>query len=81
MHQRFGTAFDDIEMRRKGPGSRFMSSWESVKRGFSANHDPLVKEIGPLNMEGVSSSMFYDEEESMVRLSRYLQCHALWGSY
>jgi hypothetical protein len=71
MRKRFGRAFEDIEMRRKGPGSRFMNSWESVKRGFPAQPDTLVKEIGPLNMKGVWSSAIYDEEECMVRLSRY----------
>jgi len=70
MHERFGRAFDDIEMRRKGPGSRFMTSWENVKRGFGTQNDMQIKEIGPLNLKGVESSRFYDEEESMVRLTR-----------
>ncbi|KAK4892651.1 hypothetical protein LTR27_008927 [Elasticomyces elasticus] len=70
MRQRFGSAFDEIEMRRKGPGSRFMNAWESVKRGFGANGDSLVKEIGPLIMKGVGSSQYYDDEEGMVRLTR-----------
>lgn len=70
MRQRFGSAFDEIEMRRKGPGSRFMNAWESVKRGFGAQGDSMVKEIGPLNMKGVESSQFYDDEEGMVRLTR-----------
>jgi hypothetical protein len=72
MRQRFGKAFEDIEMRRKGPGSRFMKSWESVKRGFPAPSDTLVKEIGPLNMKGTWSSAIYDGEEGMVRLSRHV---------
>jgi hypothetical protein len=70
MHERFGSAFDDVEMRRKGPGSRFMTSWESVKRGFGTQNDTKIKEIGPLSMKGVEGSRFYDEEESMVRLTR-----------
>ncbi|KAK3070302.1 hypothetical protein LTR53_010703 [Teratosphaeriaceae sp. CCFEE 6253] len=70
MRQRFGSAFDEIEMRRKGPGSRFMNAFESVKRGFGAQGDSLVKEIGPLNMKGVGSSQYYDDEEGMVRLTR-----------
>jgi hypothetical protein len=72
MHERFGRAFDDIDMRRKGPGSRFMTSWESVKRGFGGQNDTQVKEIGPLNLKGIENSPFYDEEESMVRLTRFV---------
>jgi hypothetical protein len=70
MHERFGSAFDNVEMRRKGPGSRFMTSWESVKRGFGTQSDTQIKEIGPLSMKGVETSCFYDNEESMVRLAR-----------
>lgn len=70
MHQRFGVAWDEIEMRRKGPGSRFMSAWESVKRGFGSHSDSQVREIGPLNLRNVGSSHFYDSNESMVLLTR-----------
>jgi len=70
MRERFGSAFDEIEMRRKGPGSRFMNAWESVKRGFGTEGDSMVKEIGPLIMKDVESSQYYDDEEGMVRLTR-----------
>jgi len=69
MWHRFGEAFEQVELRRKGPGSRFMQAWERVKRSFSvqAVH---VMEIGPLNMRGVEASQYYDDDESMVMLSK-----------
>ncbi|KAK3670596.1 hypothetical protein LTR78_009564 [Recurvomyces mirabilis] len=69
MQTRFGRAFDEIEMRRKGPGSRFMESWERVKRSFVEPEDHRVREVGPLRMKNVSSSQYYDEDESMVHLT------------
>lgn len=37
MQRRFGQAFQEIEMKRKGPGSRFMNSWEGIKRSFGTS--------------------------------------------
>ncbi|KAK4554470.1 hypothetical protein LTR86_008324 [Recurvomyces mirabilis] len=71
MRQRFGQAFNEVDMKRKGPGSRFMNSWESVKRGFGSAGDSRVQEIGPLVMKGVNSSQYYDEDDSLVRLTRW----------
>lgn len=75
MLERFGTSFANVEMRRKGPGSMFMESWERAKRSYrhcprDSAHD--VVELGPLNLEGVESSNFYDKSEGMVLLSRYV---------
>lgn len=70
MSQRFGQAFEEVEMRRKGPGSRFMNAFESVKRSFGTPGDDRVQEIGPLIMKGVDSSDWYDDDEGMVRLTR-----------
>ena len=69
MSERFGSAYDRIEPRRKGPGSRFMNSWETVKRDFGERGDDRVREIGPLNLN-VAGSQYYDDEETMVRLTR-----------
>lgn len=71
MRERFGMAYDEIDMRRKGPGSRFMSSWESVKLSFGDTSDDRVQEIGPLNMRNVPESPWYNAVESMVLLTRY----------
>ncbi|KAK5120261.1 hypothetical protein LTR85_006467 [Meristemomyces frigidus] len=69
MRERFGQAFDDVEPRRKGPGSRFMNQWESVKRSFGQSGSYLTKEIGPLNMRGVFTSEWYDDEDCLVKLT------------
>jgi len=69
MQSRFGKAFNEIEMRRKGPGSRFMESWERIKRAFVEPEDQRIREVGPLRMKNVSSSQYYDEDESMVHLT------------
>lgn len=69
METRFGRAFETIRMTAKGPGSRFMNTWESVKRSFTQKDDGIIYEIGPLRMEGISDSAFYDEEEAMARLT------------
>lgn len=71
MHERFGDSFANVELRRKGPGSMFMESWEREKRSFrhgvhEASHDI---ELGPLKLEGEHSAKFYDESEGMVILT------------
>jgi hypothetical protein len=77
MHRRFGKAFEELDMAKKGPGSRFMNSWESVKTAFKARTVDIPYEIGPLNMEGVSNSKFYDKAENMVILTWYVDCQ-IW---
>ena len=74
MLRRFGENFANVEMRRKGPGSMFMESWERVKRSYrhgvrDSAHDV---ELGPLNLDGVHPPHLYDKSESMVLLSRYV---------
>jgi len=59
-------------MVRKGPGSRFMNAWESVKRSFVPQDDDRTYEIGPLKMDGVGDSAWYDEEEAMVKLTWFV---------
>jgi hypothetical protein len=70
MHERFGDAFDAVEMRRKGQGSHFMISWERVKRDFGTSNDAQMYEIGPLVLKGDHRSSHYDEEEGMVYLTK-----------
>jgi hypothetical protein len=73
MSDRFGSAWDDVEARRKGPGSNFMNRWESVKRQLGDSGDERVQEIGPVRMKNVPDSQYYDEEEAMVRLTRLVR--------
>ena len=70
MSSRFGAAWDDVEFRRKGPGSNFMNKWEYVKRQFGDQGDERVQEIGPVRLRGVPDSQYYDEDEGMVRLCK-----------
>lgn len=73
MNHRFGYSFAKLELRRRGPGSRFMDSFESAKRNFSPNDDPdKIYEIGPLRMDDVAESDQYDPEEGLIRLSRHV---------
>jgi len=69
MSKRFGNSFDKLAPARRGPGSRFMQSFESVKRDFGATSDDRMKEIGPLKLNS-SNSYHYDEDEGMVKLSK-----------
>jgi len=72
MTERFGEVFENAKMNRKGPGSRFMNAWESVKRAFGVQEDDRIYEIGPLRLDDVEDSPYYDEEEAMVKLTWFV---------
>jgi len=65
---RFKEAFDNVPVAQKGPGSKFMACFESLKRDFVYNDDRGMRELSPLNLK-IPSSDYYDEEERMVLLS------------
>ncbi|KAF7191493.1 Heat shock protein SSA4 [Pseudocercospora fuligena] len=68
MSERFGAAWDDLPLRQRGPGSRFMNEWENVKRGFGepgAEDEPEVY----LVLEGDHDDKFYDSDENTVRFT------------
>ncbi|KJX95901.1 Hsp70 family protein [Zymoseptoria brevis] len=72
MVNRFGDNFASIEMRRKGPGSTFMESWERAKRSYrhgenNVNVDDV--ELGPLKIEGDHPPEFYDDDDGTIFLS------------
>lgn len=69
MARRFGSSFNDIAFDLKGPGSRFMQSFEVVKRDFGYSDDDSVKEIGPINLR-LEDSEHYDSDERMVKLTK-----------
>ncbi|KAK1817503.1 hypothetical protein LTR12_008144 [Friedmanniomyces endolithicus] len=71
MRTKFGKKFGAVEERRRGPGSRFMNAWETVKRSFGTHAGHQVYEIGPLVMRHVEDSRHYDADECMVLLTRY----------
>lgn len=68
LSRRFRSSFDDLAFAQKGPGSRFMISFEKYKRDFGLSDDRDIREIGPIRLE-VPDSEHYDEEERMVRLT------------
>ncbi|CAD6450069.1 da6a4bb9-e93e-481b-ba9f-35eb6b8a01e0 [Sclerotinia trifoliorum] len=68
LSRRFGPAFDDVPFGQKGPGSRFMTAFETLKRDFGRNDEKEVGELGPLNL-AVSNSDHYDEEDRLVLLT------------
>ncbi|TGO59585.1 hypothetical protein BCON_0043g00440 [Botryotinia convoluta] len=68
LSKRFGLAFDDLPFGQKGPGSRFMTAFEALKRDFGRNDEREVGELGPLNLD-VQDSDHYDTEDRLVLLS------------
>lgn len=71
MKERFGSAWDRIEERRKGAGSNFMEQWERTKRQFGDPGDDRPNEL-QLNIRGDSEHdpRWYDEDEGAVILTR-----------
>ncbi|KAK3387751.1 hypothetical protein B0H63DRAFT_542149 [Podospora didyma] len=74
MSRRFGKAFGEVPLKRRGHGSQFMASFEKVKQAFgTAGHDAFGNdcfEIHPINMQGYFNPDHYDEDEAAVILSR-----------
>jgi hypothetical protein len=69
LSKRFGSAFGAVPWALKGPGSKFMACFESIKRDFGLKDDHEERELGPINLVGVENSKFYDEEERLIKLS------------
>ncbi|EED23507.1 Hsp70 family protein [Talaromyces stipitatus ATCC 10500] len=69
MSERFGNAFDEIPLKRKGPGSEFMNKFERVKRDFGFSKEDKINELRlKMNLKDPDPT-FYDEEETFVLLS------------
>jgi hypothetical protein len=64
----FGSSFDDLSFSQKGPGSRFMASFETYKRSFGLSDDRDAREIGPIRLD-LPNSEHYDEDERLVTLT------------
>jgi hypothetical protein len=69
MTSRFGSAFEDVPLRRKGPGSEFMVSFEKAKQSFGTSENETF-EVYPIDMQGGFEQDYYDEDEAAVVLSR-----------
>ncbi len=68
LSRRFGSSFKDLAFAQKGPGSKFMVSFEQIKRDFGRNDDRDIQEIGPIRLD-VAESEHYNEDERMVLLT------------
>lgn len=68
LSKRFGSNFDDLPFAQKGPGSRFMMSFEKCKRDFGLSDDKDTQEVGPIRLN-LPDSEHYDEDERMVKLT------------
>jgi hypothetical protein len=69
LSKRFGAPYDTLPITLKGPGSRFMQSFEESKRDFGRDDDDnSVRELTDLKLD-IPDSKFYDEEERIVKLT------------
>jgi hypothetical protein len=64
----FGSSFDDLPFSQKGPGSKFMVSFETYKKSFGLSDDRDIREIGPIKLD-LPNSEHYDEDERLVILT------------
>lgn len=69
MSDRFGSAFDDLPLKRKGPGSVFMNHFESLKKDFGVDLDETVHEL-TLNLQSSDvDTRYYDADDDAVLLT------------
>ncbi|CAG8949948.1 hypothetical protein HYFRA_00004279 [Hymenoscyphus fraxineus] len=68
LSERFGSSFDDVPFLQKGPGSRFMLSFEKCKKDFGSTDDREILEIGPIKLE-IPDSDHYDADDRSVLLT------------
>ena len=72
MSRTFGAAFDMLPFERKGPGSRFMRDFESIKRDFGLNQGRDETFEVTLAMPGVEDSEYYEAGEGLVKFNLYV---------
>jgi hypothetical protein len=68
MSRRFGKSFDDLPFSQKGPGSRFMTEFETQKKSFGSSDDRENCQIGPIRLD-VPGSKYFDEDDRSVVLT------------
>lgn len=67
MTKRFGTSFTKLDAKKVGPGSKFMQSFDRVKRDFPKGFDK-EKGIGPLKLNSRNPA-HYDHDDGTIKLS------------
>ncbi len=68
MSRRFGKSFEDLPFSQKGPGSRFMTEFETHKQSFGLSDNRENFQIGPIRLD-VPGSEYFDEYERSVILT------------
>ncbi|KAL2138658.1 hypothetical protein VTI28DRAFT_6461 [Corynascus sepedonium] len=69
MTERFGSTFENVPLKRRGPGSEFMASFEKAKQSFGTSENESF-EIHPIDMQGNLQQEHYDPDEAAVILSK-----------
>jgi hypothetical protein len=74
MIKTFGEAYTSLPLKRRGPGSEFMRSFEVAKRSFGSEEaQRAMLEIDHIHMDTFDCS-FYDSDEGCVLLPWYDHC-------
>ena len=66
----FGRGYTSLPAKKRGPGSKLMEEFDRAKRRFDNKEDSPPIEI-PIKMD-VSRSIHYDDDENLVKLTRYV---------
>ena len=70
MGAHFGFAFYNLDIKKKGPGSKLMKEFEGLKRDFG--RDPNVRDFRiDFHLKGVGDSNYYDAAAPEIIISRF----------
>jgi hypothetical protein len=72
MSSMFGPDFDQLDPKKIGPNSKFMQEFEHLKRNFGRNRNKKTTFELTLVMPKVKYSKHYDDEECVVRITKYV---------
>lgn len=71
MKQQFGDAYTRLDLKKRGPGSRFMRDFEFRKKNFGGrDQDKDDFEVAPIDLDLPTPTPKYDEDDRCVKLSR-----------
>ncbi|EEP81902.1 conserved hypothetical protein [Uncinocarpus reesii 1704] len=75
MSERFGDAFKNLPLKRRGPGSDFMRAFEQIKEDLaSSDYREEVYEL-PLDMSlAEPDPRYFDDDERLVKISKHDLC-------
>lgn len=69
MGSHFGFAFYNLDLKKKGPGSKLMKEFEALKRDFSGRNAQKEFRI-EFYLKGARTSKYYDAEDPAIIISR-----------